>query len=264
MWAAAAASRPRGAPDDPSWLGGRYRRIVLQSGRSLDDHRLSGAHAGQHLAGIADRATERHRATLRPALLQYEDDFLVAFLAYRGSRHQHPPRSLLNLCGRLVFLEERHAHTHVRHDATVLEVEPNAPLHGRLGTIGGRDDCDDVRGNLPVGISVQHRFHRLPRLHAIDVGLVDVDLDLERIHVDDRADTGAREAAARGERRDDFPDLGGLGDHHARERCAHRAIAELYLRRAHTGRGELDLLALPLHLGGTGLDLSARLLHRLL
>src|SRR6202040_4281603 len=110
----------------------------------------------------------------------------------------------------------------------------------------------------------QPRFHRLPRLHAIDVGLVDVDLDLERIHVDDRADPGAREAAARGERRDDFADLGGLRDHHTRERCAHRAIAELHLRRAYTGRGKLDLLTLPLHLSGTGLDLSARLLHRLL
>jgi len=32
--------------------------------------------------------------------------------------------------------------------------------------------------------------------HAIDEGLVDVHLDLERVHVDDGADPGAREAAA--------------------------------------------------------------------
>jgi hypothetical protein len=38
------------------------------------------------------------------------------------------------------------------------------------------------------------------RLHAADVGLVDVDLHFQRVHVDQGADAGAGEAAAGADR----------------------------------------------------------------
>ena len=55
--------------------------------------------------------------------------------------------------------------------------------------------------------------------HAVDERLVHVHLDLERVHVHDGADAGAREAAAGRDGRDHLAGLRGLGDHHAAERA---------------------------------------------
>ena len=42
------------------------------------------------------------------------------------------------------------------------------------------DDRDHVRGNAPVGIAIEHGTGRLAGADAVDVGLGDVDLHLER------------------------------------------------------------------------------------
>ena len=97
----------------------------------------------------------------------------------------------------------------------------------------------------------------------MDVGLVDVDLDLERVHVDDGADAGAREAAAGRDRRDDLARLRGLGDDDAVERRAHRAITELDLGAAQRRLRQLDLPALRLQLRGERALPGVRQLERL-
>ena len=81
-------------------------------------------------------------------------------------------------------------------------------------------------GIFQSGIGVEHRLDRHLRLHAADEGLADVDLHFQRIHVDDRADAGAGEAAAGRQRRDDLARLRGLGDHHAGERRAHDGVVD--------------------------------------
>jgi hypothetical protein len=92
--------------------------------------------------------------------------------------------------------------------------------------------------------SVQHRIHRLARLHPVDVSLVDVDFDLERIHVDDRTNTRTREAAARRKRRDDFAYLRRFGDYHAGEWRAHDSVVEIAPCQVHVPLGDLDIAAL--------------------
>ena len=104
-----------------------------------------------------------------------------------------------------------------------------------------------VAGDLPVGIGVERRPRpRWPGADAVDVGLVDVDLDLERRHVDDGADAGAGEAAAGRDRRDHLAGLGVLGDHDAGERRADRRC-----RRA-PGAQTLDLALGHRHLLAAG------------
>ena len=75
-----------------------------------------------------------------------------------------------------------------------------------------------------------------PGLHAVDVALVDVDLDLERAHVDDRADAGAREAAAGRHRRDHLAGLRVLRDRDAAERRADDRVVEIRSARSSTCR----------------------------
>ena len=69
--------------------------------------------------------------------------------------------------------------------------------------------------------------------HAVDVALVHVHLDLERRHVHDRADAGAREAAAGRHRRDHLARLRVLRDRDAAERRAHHHVGQVGLRRLH-------------------------------
>ena len=83
-------------------------------------------------------------------------------------------------------------------------------------------DRDHVRRDLPVRIRIEHRLDLLAGVHAVDVALVDVDFDLERRHVDDRADAGAGEAAAGRHRRDHLARLRVLRDRDAAERRADR------------------------------------------
>ena len=153
--------------------------------------------------------------------------------APRRRRHQHAAaRRPAPPAAAPAASRKRHAHAHVRHDARVLRLERDAHLHGGLAAVGGRDDGDHLAGDLPVRIGVQRRLHRLPGRDAVDEGLVDVHLDLERVHVHDGADAGAREAAARRDRRDHLAGLRRLGDDHAAERRADHGVVELHLGHA--------------------------------
>ena len=83
----------------------------------------------------------------------------------------------------------------------------------------------------------------LPGVHAADVALVDVDFDLERLHVDDRADAGAREAAAGRHRRDHLARLRILRDGDAAERRANDGVVEVGLLQPDLTLGDADLFA---------------------
>ena len=63
-------------------------------------------------------------------------------------------------------------------------------------------------------------------MQAADRGLVDVDLDLDRVHVDDGADAGAGETAAGRQRRDHLAGLRAALDHDAGERRADLVLVE--------------------------------------
>ena len=97
-------------------------------------------------------------------------------------------------------------------------------------------------GNPPVRIGVEHGLDRLIRLHAVDVALVDVHFDLERRHVDDRADARAGEAAAGRNRRDHLARLRVLRDGDAVEGRAHDHVGEVDLERSDLRLRDLDLL----------------------
>src|SRR3546814_12429688 len=56
--------------------------------------------------------------------------------------------------------------------------------------------------------------------------LADLDLDLQRVHVDDGTDAGAGEAAAGRQRRDDLARLRGLGRDPTGERRAHDGVVD--------------------------------------
>src|SRR5690606_6007154 len=145
--------------------------------------------------------------------------------------------------------EERDAYAHLRQDARVLLLEADADAHGRFRAIGRRDDRDHARGDRPLGIRVQAHGDGLTRLHAIDEVLADVDLDLERVHVDDRAYARAREPARRRPRRDGLAFLRGLDRHDAGERRAHDRVLEIALRdgEIRLGHGERPLRDLDVH-----------------
>ena len=91
-------------------------------------------------------------------------------------------------------------------------------------------------------IRVQHRLHLLARLHAVDEVLVDVDLDLERLHVDQRADAGARAGAAGRQRRDHLADLRVLDRDHAGERRAHHHVVDQAPLHRDAALGHADVL----------------------
>src|SRR5258707_6630566 len=93
--------------------------------------------------------------------------------------------------GRAAVLEERDLHGHVGKDARVLLAESDAHPHRRLLAIGRRHDGDHVGRDGPVRIGVELRVHGAAPGDAADECLVDVDLDLVRIHVDARAHAGA-------------------------------------------------------------------------
>src|SRR5262245_50763243 len=92
--------------------------------------------------------------------------------------------------GRRVVLEERDLHGHVGQDARVLALQSDAHPHGRLLAVGGRHDGDDGRRYGPVRIGIEHGVDAHAGGHAADESLVDVDFDLDRIHVHHRAHAG--------------------------------------------------------------------------
>src|SRR5690349_23442874 len=48
------------------------------------------------------------------------------------------------------------------------------------------------RSDLPLRIRVKNRDDRLSLRHAIDIGLVDIDFNLERLHIHNRSDACPR------------------------------------------------------------------------
>ena len=81
----------------------------------------------------------------------------------------------------------------------------------------------------------------------------------ERIHVDDRADAGARVAAAGGERRNDLARLRGLGDHHPGKRRAHDGVVDVLFGDAKLALRHLRVLLRSGELCAQGVALRDRL-----
>ncbi len=102
------------------------------------------------------------------------------------------------------------------------------------------------------------------RLHAVDVRLVDVNFDFQRIHVHERADARTGKSSASRKWRNDLTDLRRLGDHHAGEWRMDSAVVELHLRGADIGRRQVNLPALTFQLGALSFHERPRLLHGLL
>ena len=139
----------------------RYRRIVLEFGRGIDDHRL---------AGLTPACTWRESPNVPPSVtvrrcalcsFMTKMTFSSPRLTQRLVGHQHAARPRLIPLGGFFLFEERNAHTHVRDDAIILDVDPDAHLHRRLGAIGRGNYGDHMRGNLPIRIGIQHRIDRL-------------------------------------------------------------------------------------------------------
>src|ERR1700683_5803094 len=91
-----------------------HGRIVLKTGRRVDNHRLARTYAAEHLACVAVRAAEGHGAALRLPVLEYEHYVLTAVLAQCGARHQHPAWPLLRVCRGFPVLQAGDAHARVR------------------------------------------------------------------------------------------------------------------------------------------------------
>ena len=72
---------------------------------------------------------------------------------------------------------------------------------------------------------------------ALNVCFVDIDFYFQRIHVDDRADAGARETAACRNWRNYFARLSVLGYHNARERRTDHRVVQLVLRHLDASLG---------------------------
>src|SRR5579863_2675408 len=164
-------------------------------------HQLRAAREPLDLAQLPVGGADSHRSQAGPSAIDRE--YYTAPVALddraRGNQQARARRGRRTGPGARAaarLLQEGHAYAHVRQDARILLIDADAHLDGGLAAIGCRNDGNHVRGDGPVRIGIEHGLRVLPGLHAIDVGLVDVDLDLERVHVDDGADAGAREAAA--------------------------------------------------------------------
>ena len=83
------------------------------------------------------------------------------------------------------------------------------------------------------------------RLDPVDVALVHVHFDLQRTHVHDGANAGARKAAAGRDGRDHFPGLRVLRGHYPGERSTNDRVIELLFPKGHfaVGDGHVGLLA---------------------
>src|SRR5262249_42126405 len=78
--------------------------------------------------------------------------------------------------------------------------------------------------------------------HPGDIRLVDVHLNLQRVHVHERGDAGTGEAAAGGDGGDDLAALRVFRDHDAVKGCAHGAVVSVLLGHADASVGGPDLL----------------------
>ena len=122
--------------------------------------------------------------------------------------------------------QEGHLDRHVRQNARVLHIHADTDLDGRLLAIGSWHDGDDGARDAPVRIGIEHGFDAGAGMQTTDRGFVDVNLDLDRAHVDDGADAGAGEAAAGRQRRDHLAGLRAALDHDAGEGGADLVLGE--------------------------------------
>src|SRR6516162_7508061 len=90
----------------------------------------------------------------------------------------------LGRCAGVGVVEEGDLDGHVGKDSRVLLPQRYPHLDGSLVAVGGRDDGDDCRRNRPVRVGVKHCGHRTAGMHTPDERLIDLDLDLDGIHVD--------------------------------------------------------------------------------
>src|ERR1035438_4156406 len=148
-----------------------------------------------------------------------DDGLVLTHLAYRHGPalgaspmdHQHHIAPVLLLNGTFgqgdsaarhwagaACFAEGDLYAHFRQDARVELVEPDPHFHRGLLAVSGWDDRDHLARNLPLLIRVERRFHRLPRSDAIDVALVDINLDLKGFHIHYGANSSAREPAPGG------------------------------------------------------------------
>ncbi len=142
---------------------------------------------------------------------------------------------------RRFVVEERHAHAHLGQDPRIVaRSKPTRTLTVAFARSAVGMIAITCAGMLQSGYAFSFAVARLTRVHAIDEVLAHVDLDFERVHVDDRADARAREAAARGDRRHHLAFLRGLDGHDARERRAHHGVVEIPLGDGDAGVGDLD------------------------
>ena len=96
-------------------------------------------------------------------------------------------------------------------------------------------------GIVQSGYASRTASRRLFGPDAVDVGLVDINFDFQRVHVDDRAHTGARKSTTRGDRRDDLARLRRLRGHDTGKWRSHSGVVELHLGAALRGHRQLDL-----------------------
>ena len=125
--------------------------------------------------------------------------------------------------------------------------------------------------DAPVGIGIEAGLDALARCDAADLALIDVDLDLQRFHVDQGGHTRAGKSAAGGGWRQDFADLGVFGDDNTGEGRAHdMALDQVLLAGDHdggsltigAGGGELGDQAVNLRPGGADIGLGPDIARR--
>src|ERR1035438_4021632 len=199
---------------------------VVQIRRAVDNDGVSDHETGDNFGIRTSRAAHGYGAALQ-AILSYEEDDLITAVVVDGAlRNQRNCRSL---CARLLLpfvAEESDLDAHVGKNPWVKLVERNADFYRGLLAVGGRNDRAHMAGDFPIRIRIQDPGYVLTVLNAGDVRLVDIDFDLVGVHVHDGGDAGAGEAAARGDRRDHFADLGVFGDHDASEGRFDRTVVD--------------------------------------
>ena len=123
-------------------------------------------------------------------------------------------------------IQETNLYAHIRQHPVVTVQDANTNPDRCLVPVRRRDDRDDRRRYLHIRIGVERDRRRLSRKHPVYIGLVDIDLHLEGVHVHDGADARPRETAPGGNRRDHFAGLGGLGHHDPGERRANLHVRQ--------------------------------------
>ena len=134
-------------------------------------------------------------------------------------------------------------HPHIRQYTRIQSIKGNAHLDScflpvRCGNYGNHPGR-----NLPIGIGIQIGGYWLLGPNPLDVGLVYIDLYLQRFHVDDGTDSRAREAAAGGYGRNHFARLRVLRYHDPGEWGPNDGVVQLVLRHLDAASRDRHVLA---------------------